>query len=1058
MAARDLKASTIGEALQGIRQVKYDPHPFTVLLDATTYRRIIDSTPLSHIGFRKFALHDCFCSQLREKVKVRDIELARQWKAFLAQACLVLCWIAGPTFFAAITLSVVSIQTGGLSPAVAFSCLAIFQRLESTLTLVPELLTDFLNGWVSLCRIESYLGSSDWVDEAIDGDTITFDNASITWPLEPGSSKIFLLHGLTLTFPSHALSVIAGPTGEGKSLLLQAIIGEAVLLSGTLQRPKSNYKNRPEYETPPMKDWILPRHTAFVAQTAWIENDTLRANILFGLPFSQTRYSDVLSSCALLPDIATMEKKDLTEVGAHGVNLSGGQRSRLTLARALYSRAEVVVMDDVLSAVDAHVGQHILEHALTGEIMRDRTCIIATYHLQLCRSKASFLVILDEGTVKYAGSPHAAEGAPEVGVLEANFRDAERDHSSSSSLSNDEGINGTISTDPGDLQPMRAFEKSGIAEASHEQWVEKETRQKGRIKAAVYKQYLRAASPWPWTYWSFVIFFLLGAEMILVARSWWVKAWSENSYSTMSSETMTTKSGPWDWRHSHAYLTQSVFTPQQLGDYFHSKRNNTFIAGYFGIALVVSLIGPIKFLWVYIGSIRASRELFNTMSAALLHAPLQWLEDVPMGRIVNRFVADFNVIDSSLANNFVLLLHSGLQLVGITVVGAVVSPYLLLCVIPLICACLVYARIYLAAARDVKRLAKVSNLWAPFPEAIKKSPIFEQLGSILSGLPTIRTWGKTQVYIDRMYEYIDDHARCVWHLWLFNRWLGIRFAVIGAIFTTAVAAFAIYSSHVSASLAGLALSFSLDFTDAVFWVLRRFADVEMDMNSLERVSEFCAIPTEPTSGALPPPSWPDKGEVEISNLSVAYAPDAPPALRNISFRVAPGSRVGIIGRTGAGKSSITLAMFRFLEATTGKIVIDGIDIATLALPALRSALGIIPQHPVLWEGSVRSNLDPFDNYSDEQLEAVLRRVNLSSSSSASSSRAPEQRTTTPTGISTSSTALTPSTPLSPSASNLSLGQRQLLSLARALLQKPRILILDEATSAVDHGTDAIVQK
>ena len=286
--------------------------------------------------------------------------------------------------FAAITLSTISALEGSLSPSTAFTALAIFQRLESTLSLVPDLITDLFNAWISFNRIEDFLTSPERLDTTIDAEIVVFEGASIAWPSDELAHRQPTLQNLDFSFPRNELSIIAGPTGAGKSLLLAAILGEADILLGAIRRPRPDLASQVQDLEPPRGNWIVPKTVAFVAQTPWIENATLRDNILFGLPLVESRYTLVLQACALLQDIRAMEDGDKTEVGAHGVSLSGGQRSRLSLARALYSRAELLVIDDVFSAVDTQVGRHILDHALAGDLAKDRTRIIATHNVQLC--------------------------------------------------------------------------------------------------------------------------------------------------------------------------------------------------------------------------------------------------------------------------------------------------------------------------------------------------------------------------------------------------------------------------------------------------------------------------------------------------------------------------------------------------------------------------------------------------------------------------------------------------------------------------------------------------
>ena len=419
------------------------------------------------------------------------------------------------------------------------------------------------------------------------------------------------------------------------------------------------------------------------------------------------------------------------------------------------------------------------------------------------------------------------------------------------------------------------------------------------------------------------------------------------------------------------------------------------------------------------------------------------------------------MIDAKLPYDFSFMMYNVLQVVGIIAAGVLVSPLLLVFALLLLLVCLYFAHRFLAGAREVKRL-----------ESNAKSPVYEQYGSALIGLSTIRAFGKAQTYVERMYAKIDNHAQAYSNLWLFNRWMSFRMNMVGAVFSIITAALIVSLKGIDASLAGFALSFALQYNEAIAWALRQYASVELAMNATERVIEYSSIEIENQGGADAPAAWPMEGRLDVDNLVVGYAPDLPPVLRGLTFAVEKNQRVGVVGRTGAGKSSLTLALFRFLEAREGSIHIDGIDVSKIKLRDLRSRLAIIPQDPVLFSGTIRSNLDPFDEYTDAELRDALERVHLISSSTSPSSATatPPQTSSGPEPDSSSSTTLGNSanantniftslnSTISEGGLNLSQGQRQLLCLARAIVSRPKIMVLDEATSAVDMDTDTLIQR
>lgn len=357
---------------------------------------------------------------------------------------------------------------------------------------------------------------------------------------------------------------------------------------------------------------------------------------------------------------------------------------------------------------------------------------------------------------------------------------------------------------------------------------------------------------------------------------------------------------------------------------------------YIALAVVSSIIGTLRFFYIYVGSIQASRKLFARLNFVIFRAPLRWLDTVPVGRILNRFTADFAIIDSQLANSASFSINAFLTLIGIIVSGFLVNPLIVLLAAVLLCICLFYAIRYMNVARPIKRL-----------ESIAKSPVFEQFGSALTGVTTIRAFDKTQTYVQRMHRNIDDFGTATWYLWLFNRWMGWRMAMIGSFFASFVTILLLLTPGIDSALAGFALAFAIEFSDCIMWTIRFYANFELNMNAAERIIEYAEVPTEPLDGSRPPAAWPTNGCIEVEDLVVGYAADLPPVLNGVTFSVYPSERIGVVGRTGAGKSSLTLALFRFLEARSGSIHVDGLDISKMKLDCLRSRLAIIPQVKII---------------------------------------------------------------------------------------------------------------
>jgi ABC-type multidrug transport system fused ATPase/permease subunit len=625
MKARDAKITVITEALNGVRQIKFSAVE----------------------------------AQWMEKIyEVREVELGRLWQTMRNNIFMILASNIAPILLVAFALATYAYIHGDLLPSIAFTALGVFGQLEGVLGMTPFLLVMGLNAKISCDRIDSFLQSEERIENTHPGDSIVFDNVSVSFPSDSQQTRDdrFVLRNVSLEFPKHALSVISGPTGSGKSLLLAAILGEVELLAGNIRVPRS----------PPIAErfdakatdanWILSSAIAFVSQTPWIENASIKDNVLFGLPYDAVRYEKVLNACALTKDLKMFEDDDLTEVGAQGISLSGGQKWRLTLARAFYSRAGILILDDVFSAIDAHVGREIYDNALMGELSEGRTRILVTHHVSLCLPRAKYAVSLSsQGTLKHAG---LVEELKKSGSFEEMLK-AEQEENISQATTDGDSSETTANgkTSGPEAKPVGSKDPKTIPK----KLVDDEHRESGSVKKSVYMDYLKATGGLP--FWTLVLIFYVIGQGLTLGRSWWIRAWTA---SYLKDESHIT-------RIFHTYTTQiQLFAPSINSTTTLSVNSSQQGLGfYLGVYTLISLVSIIfttgRFYLVFRGSLRASRKVFREMTNRVFHTPLRWLDTEPTGRILNRFTADFQSMDSQLSSDFAQSCSSLIQVLGIMV-------------------------------------------------------------------------------------------------------------------------------------------------------------------------------------------------------------------------------------------------------------------------------------------------------------------------------------------------------------------------------------------------------
>ena len=1086
LAATDARIHTTNEVLTNIRIIKY------------------------------FAWEQRFLGIVDEK---RVVELRELRNRYIIWTIAATIWSGAPVIITLLTFLVYTVvEKRDLIPSIAFTALSLFSLLRIPLDQLADMVAHVQESKVSVDRVEEYLnepetdkykqlGSVKYDDD--EQPILGFDDATFSWGSK--DSEDFRMMDLNMRFKVGELNVIIGPTGSGKTSMLMALLGEMTLLEGHVYLPAG--KSREELKVDP--DTYLTESVAYCAQQAWLINGTIKENIIFASNWDARRYKKVIVACSLQRDLEILDGGDQTLVGEKGVTLSGGQKQRISLARALYCNARHVLMDDVLSAVDSHTAKWIFDKALMGPLMYNRTCILVTHNASLCLPRAEFGLVLDNGRVAVQGTSAEIISSDKLAEDMSKFesRPASRGPSAipsrvPSDVGGDEGLadsqqrtNGHLEVpiaDPGSLpngvsvgEPLSKVISKDIPGMNKvvDNDIQHESKATGAVKLSIILRYLvYMGGPF---YWILAASCFALQQISQVGTNVWIRQWA-NAYvehetlsvadvhhaspithvqGSISSSFNCLRSGSCIW--SLPYYS----TPVRV-----SARGTEVDVGYYlGVYAVLGLAYLIVVMAregvLFFGSLRASKRIHRQLMESVSHAKFRFFDSTPLGQIMNRFSKDIEAVDQEVAPVAVGVVHCLASVITIVVLISVIIPQFLIAGFFITILYFLIGRFYISSSRDLKRL-----------ESVQRSPLYQQFGETLSGMTTIRAYCDERRFIrDNLYR-VNTHNRPFIYLWAANRWLAFRVDIVGALVSFFTGAFIVLSvGHVDAGAAGLAMTYAVTFTENVLWFVRLYASNEQNMNAVERIKEYLDVDQEAAAIVpenRPEANWPSKGSVEFIGYSTRYRSDFDLVLRHVTFRVLPGEKVGVVGRTGAGKSSLALALFRALEAEDGKILVDDVDIGLIGLQDLRDNIVMVPQDPTLFTGTIRSNLDPFSLFTDEEIYTALRRVQLIGPASATPSRPSTPKPLTKlaqsspakqhlrniSSIAESSSAepgsplenknifRNLSSPVAESGTNLSQGQRQLLCLARAMLKNPKVLLMDEATASIDYATDAKIQE
>ncbi|XP_025017235.1 multidrug resistance-associated protein 4-like isoform X2 [Tetranychus urticae] len=824
-------------------------------------------------------------------------------------------------------------------------------------------------------------------NESLNKGSVYVDKLSAKWDK---NSEIVNLKNLSFKLEPGELLVIIGTVGSGKTCLVMSLLEEIAVVSGSCK--------------------VVGRK-AYSPQESWTFAGTIRQNILFGREYSQSKYSKVIESCSLKKDIESFPYGENTLVGEKGYTLSGGQKARVTLARAVYEDADVYIFDDPLSAVDPGVAEHLFDKCING-YLKGKTRVLITHQLQFIR-RADKILIMNEGESVAFGT---FEQLNNVGIdfikflKEPNESETEN-QKQEEMLSIDELYSDEATKQkPKILNPLKVTNEVEVAKIIEEQLESREEKVTlGSLGSRVYLDYFRAGGNLIFITIFIIMTFL--SQGIINFTDWWISKWSDDSLELSQSYNKTTANSVFA-TYSRPFITRNAYI-------------------YLGLMLSLLVSVFMRLGMSYRISLKSSETLHNRIFSRLLKARLVFFETNPVGRILNRFTRDMGIIDIIIANNLVFMNLSFGQLVGVLIITGIVLPIIIVVAVLVLCLMWFVRRVYLQTARFIVRL-----------EAQTRSPIYTQIATSYEGLMTIRAFQYESKFIKQLYRLIDDNNSCKFINFGVSRLIGMILDLsIELLLAAMLITILVFPDKFPGGEVGFITSTLLSVFGSLQYGIRLTAEFETNMISVERVLEYGRLPLEPSwdtiKAGLLPKTWPNLADMEFKNVYLTYPGSIKPVLKNLNFTVSSGEKIGIVGRTGAGKSSLISVLFRLTEFD-GSVIIDGIDIKQLGLHDLRNKISIIPQDPILFTGTIRSNLDPLAEYSDDFIWSTLKTVNLARTIECM-----------PGGLDAIVTQ---------GGSNLSLGQRQLLCLIRALLQRNKIMILDEATSNMDHQTDTLIQE